>query len=348
MKRPGFLMSAAAMAFFIPATAARAQIPPAYHLVTTVVLGAPDRWDYVVFDRTSHRVYVAHGDRVTVIDGRDGTIVGNIEGMPGATHGIGISTATGRGYTDDGQAGEAVSFDLKTLKVTKRIKAAEDADGIVMDPKTGHIFVVNGFSKTLTVIDPQSNSAVATIDGGGRLEYAVVDGAGKLYVNGSDNNEIVRIDTATNRVDGRWPIPGCISPRGLAIDNAAHRLFSTCLNAVLTVINADNGAVVATLPIGQGTDGATFDPKRRLVFSSNNDGTLTVIEEKDSNTFIPRGSITTAFTGRTMAIDPDTGRLFVAAAEIDPTAAVPAGRGGGPGRPRPIPGSLKLLIIDPP
>lgn len=342
------LLGAAALALVLPPPTAGAQTTPAYHVVKTVALGAPDTWDYVVFDPPSHRVYIAHGDRLTVVDGHDGTVIGNIEGMPGGSHGTGISTANGVGYTDDGKAGEAVAFDLKTFKIIKRIKTADDADGIAVDPKSGHVFVVNGNSKTVTVIDPKTDSAIVTIDGGGGLEYPVAGGDGKLYVNGADNKEIIRIDTSTNKVDARWPIPGCTSPHGLAIDRVAHRLFSSCLNAVLTVVNTDNGAVVATLPIGQRTDGAEFDPRRHFVFSSNYDGTLSVIQEKDPQTYISLGSIKTAITGKNMGIDPDSGRLFVAVADIDRNAPVSPGRNGGPGRPKLLPGSLKLLFIDPP
>jgi DNA-binding beta-propeller fold protein YncE len=353
MNQSSRLASAVALASLLPAASAigqspAAQSPPAYRIVKTVALGAPDAWDYIVFDAPSHRVYVSHGDRVTVVDGRTGAILGNVEGIAGGTHGIGISTATSKGYTDDGRAGVAVSFDLKTLKTVKQIKAEDDADAITFDATSGHVFVVDGEPGHLTVIDPKTDSAIATVDAGGKLEYAVTGNNGKLYANGEAKKEIVRVDTATNKVDAHWPMPGCTSPHGLAIDRATHRLFSTCLNAVLTVVNADNGAVVATLPIGQGTDGAAFDPKRNLIFSSNSDGTLSVIQEKDPNTFVSLGSIKTAITGKNMEIDPDTGRLFVAVADIDPNAAIPSGRGGRAGRPRPLPGTLKLLFLDPP
>jgi YVTN family beta-propeller protein len=321
---------------------------PSYHVTKTVALGAPDRWDYIVYDSNMHRVYVSHGDRVTVVDGNNGAILGQVQGaMPGGTHGIGISTATGKGYTDDGQAGVAVPFDLKTLKVGKPIAALKDADGIAFDPTSGHVFVVDGDSEKLTVVDPKTDSVVATIDGGGGLEYAVAGGNGKVYVNGAEKKEIFRVDTASNKVDAHWPVPDCTSPHGLAFDAAGHRLFSTCLNNVMMVLNTDTGAVVAKLPVGAGTDGAAFDPKRKLVFSSNNDGTVTVIQEKDPQTFVALGSIKTQVTGKNMGIDPDTGRLFVAVADIDPKAPVPVGPNGRPGRPRPLPGTLKLLFLDP-
>lgn len=327
--------------------AASAQTAPSYHVTKTVALGAPDRWDYLVYDAPSHRLYVSHGDRVTVLDGKDGGILGQVEGMPGGTHGIGIVTAAGKGYTDDGKAGEAVAFDLKTLKTGKHIKAQDDADGIAFDPASGHIFVVDGDSKVLTVIDPKTDTAIATIDAGGGLEYAVSGNNGKLYVDGAEKKEIVRIDTATNKVDARWPIPGCTNPHGLAIDTRAQRLFASCVNSVLTVVNTQSGSVVATLPIGTGTDGAAFDPVRKLIFSSNFDGTVSVIREVSPEKYEALESIKTQVTGKNMTIDPASGRLFVAVADIDPNAPVPTGPNGRPGRPRPLPGSLKILFLDP-
>lgn len=329
---------------------AMAQTAPGYHITKMVPLGLPDRWDYVVYDRASHRVYVSHGDRVTVVDGRSGAVIGQVEGFPGGTHGIAIATASGRGYTDDGRAGEAGSFDLATLKVQQRIKAAADADAVAFDPRSGHVFVVNGDPGTLTVIDPKTDSAIATVQAGGKLEYAVADGSGKLYVNGEEKKEIVRIDTSTNQVDAHWPIPNCDSPHGLAVDPASHRLFSSCANKVLVVVNTDSGATVASLPIGAGTDAAAFDPKRRLVFSSNGrDGTLSVIREQDPNTFVAVGEVTTAVTARTMAVDPDSGRIFLVAADIDPNVAAPAAGApaGPPRRPALLAGSTKLLFLDP-
>ena len=329
------------------ATAAHAQTAPTYHVTQTVALGAPDRWDYLVYDAPSHRLYVSHGDRVTVLDGKDGKLLGAIEGMPGGTHGIGIVAALGKGYTDDGKAGEAVAFDLKTFKTGKRIKAQDDADGIAFDSASGHIFVVDGDSKVLTVIDPKTDTAIATIDAGGGLEYAVSGNNGKLYVDGAENKEIVRIDTATNKVDAHWPIPGCTSPHGLAIDTKAQRLFASCVNKVLTVVNARSGAVVASLPIGTGTDGAAFDPARKLIFSSNFDGTISVIHEVSPDKYQVLDSIKTQITGKNMTIDPASGRLFVTVADIDPNAPVPMGANGRPGRPKPLPGSLKVLFLDP-
>ncbi len=314
-------------------------------MTKTVALGAPDRWDFVVFDPASHKVFVAHGDRVTVVDGRTGAILGNVEGLQGGAHGIAIVPGTGRGYTDDGRAGTAASFDLDKLNLINTIKADADADAIVFDPTSGHVFVVDGDPGKLTVIDPKSDFAVATIDAGGKLETAVAGDNGKLYVNGEEKREIIRVDTATNQVDGHWPIPNCTSPHGLALDPEAHRLFSSCTNNVLVIVDADTGTTIATLPIGARSDAAAFDPKRKLIFSSNGDGSLSVIAEKDANTFVTVASVATLRSARTMAVDPVSGRLYVVAADttVNPSADPSDLRH----RYVVTPGSAKLLFLDP-
>ncbi|MGH8179695.1 MAG: YncE family protein [Steroidobacteraceae bacterium] len=326
--------------------------PPAhYHLARSVALGAPERWDYIVYDAPSHRVYVAHGDHLTVVDGRNGRVIGQVAGMPGGTHGIAISHAAGLGYTDDGRAGEGVAFSLKTLKVVKHLAAAPDADAVTIDPTSGHVFVVDGDPGLLTVIDPKADRVVATVHVGSKMEYAVAGDNGKVYVNGVEKREIYRVDTATNQVDATWAIPQCESPHGLAVDTATHRLFSSCENQRLVVVNFDTGATVATVPIGRGTDAAAFDPTRKLIFSSNGvDGTLSVIREVDANTFVPAGTVVTALSARTMSVDPQSGRVFVAAADTtaQAMAAARAARMAGKHGPSPFAsGSFKLLFFDP-
>jgi DNA-binding beta-propeller fold protein YncE len=322
-----------------------AQSQPLYRLTRAVPLGAPDRWDFVVFDPGSHKVFVAHGDRVTVVDGRTGMIIGNVEGLPGGTHGVAIVPGTGRGYTDDGKAGTAESFDLDKLTVIKSIKADADADAVVFDPTSDHVFVVDGDPGRLTVIDPKSDSSIATIDAGGKLETAVAGDNGKLYVNGEEKKEILRIDTATNQIDAHWAIPNCTSPHGLALDPETHRLFASCENNVLVVVDADSGTTVATMSIGARSDAAAFDPKRKLIFSSNGDGTLSVIEEKDANTFASLESVATKVGARTMAVDPESGRIYLVAADttINPSADSSDFRH----RFVVTPGSAKLLFLDP-
>jgi YVTN family beta-propeller protein len=333
-----------AMTALQPVSAADDQAP-LYKITSTVPLGAPERWDYLVFDADSGRVYVAHGSEVSVVDGRSGTVIGTIEPFPGGTHGIGISTATHTGYTDDGKAGVAVPFDLTTLKTGTPIPTAPDADGIVRDPASGHIFVINGDSGSITAIDPAKNAVVATIAAGGGLEFGLVDGKGNFFVDGAEHNEIIRINTATNTIEAHWPMADCKSPHGIAMDMATRRLFASCANNVMVVVDADSGKNLATLPIGSYNDGAAFDPVRKLALASNGDGTLTVVREKDANTFVVVGTVKTPLSARTIDIDQKTGRVFLAAADIakiDP----PAKPGGRP-HVEFVPGSLKLLILDP-
>jgi YVTN family beta-propeller protein len=318
--------------------------PPDYHISKVVPLGPPDRWDYVAFDPDSRRVYVAHGDRLTVVDGGSGAIIGTVQGMPGGTHGVAISHATGKGYTDDGKAGTVAVFDLTTLKVVKQIKAESDADGIVFDPPSGHIFVVDGDSGKLTVIDPKTEAVVATIDGGGGLEFGGTGNNGKFYVDGAEKNEIVRVDTATNKADAHWAMPTCVTPHGLAIDQVHRRLFASCSNKVMVVMNADNGAVIATLPIGEGSDFAVFDPERSVAYSSNRDGTLSAIAEKTPENFVALTPIPSQIGARTMAIDPKSGRIYLVTAEM--TVNESAATADFRHRYSIKPGSVRLLFLD--
>jgi YVTN family beta-propeller protein len=315
---------------------------PRYAIAKTVPIGAPDRWDYVVFDPEQDRVYVSHGPNVTVVDGKSGALIGTIV-VGGFTHGIAPVHALNKGYTDDGQAGEAVVFDLSTLKVLGHVKAQPDADGVVYDAKSGHVLVIDGDSGKVTVIDPKSDTVVATIDGGGGLEFGVSDDAGKFYVDGEKNNEIVRMDLSTNAADAHWPLNGCTSPHGLAIDRSKMRLFASCANKTMVVMNATNGAQIASLPIGIGTDFAEFDATRGLAFSSNRDGTVSIVAEKSADRFEDLPPVETSPGARTMAVDQKTGRIFLVTADFTTNEAVPV---SDRGHYTVKPGTAKLLFLD--
>lgn len=334
------------------AVAAPARPQPAYRLVRSVALGAPNSWDYAVYDPPSHRVFVAHGNRLTVVDGITGRIVGAVGPIPGGPHGTAFDARAGVGITDDGRYGEAVIFSLKTLHVLARLKVQRGADAVTFDPVSGHAFVIDGDTGTVAVIDPARRRVVTFIHIGGDLEYAVPGNNGQLYVNGVTHHEIFRINTATNRIDAAWPMPTCRSPHGLAIDTATHRLFASCENQRLVVVDSDNGSVVATVPIGRGTDADRFDPRRRLIFSSNGlDGTLSVIREVNADRFVPVATVRTAVSGRTMALDAESGRVFIVAAHTTPQALrafYAAWRAGKRPRGSPFtPDSLRLMFFDP-
>jgi len=302
--------------------AGAAQAGPLYTLSKSVPIGAPDRWDLLTFDPESHRVYIAHGDRVTVVDVPAGKVVGNVEGLPGGTHGVAVIASLHRGYTDDGKAGTANSFDLGVLKVLKAIPAADDADAIAFDRVSGNLFVIDSDPGKITVIDPRTDTVRATLDGGGKLEIGVADGLGKLFVNGEAKREILRIDTRTLNIDARWPIPDCESPHGIAVDPRSHHVFSSCANQLMVVVSTQDGSLLAKLPIGAHTDGAAFDPNSRRAFSSNGDGTLTVIGELKPDQFVVLDTVPTALGARTMTIDPKSGDLFVVAGDLKENAGV--------------------------
>jgi YVTN family beta-propeller protein len=316
-----------------------------YTITRTIPIGAPDHWDLLSFDTGSQRVYIAHGDRVTVVDGRSGTIIGNIAGYAGGTHGVAILPGSGRGYTDDGEAGTAHSFDTSTLQPIKTIKTGDDADAIVFDPLSRRLFVINSDPGTITVIDTTTDKVLATLVGGGKLEIGAADGAGKVYVNGEAKREVLRIDARTNTIDARWPIPSCESPHGIAVDAKARRVFSSCENNVMVIIDADNGKKIAELPIGSRTDGAAFDPGSRRAFSSNGDGTLTVIGEQAPDSFAVLGSVPTMRGARTMTLDPKSGRLYLMAADYTVNESVDPKDVRH--RYSVVPGSAKLLLLDP-
>lgn len=327
-------------ATLLATTAALAQTAPSYKLVKTVPIGAPDRWDYVVYH--DGRAYIAHADVLTVVDVAAGKVAGTLK-VGGASHGFAAVPGLNKGYTDDGKAGVAVAFDLKTLKETARIKVLPDADGIVYDPASGHVLVITGDSGKVAVIDPKTDKLIATIDGGGPLEFGVLDGNGKFYVDGEDKNEIVRMDLATNTADAHWPLAGCKTPHGLAIDRAKMVLFASCASKVMDVVNAKDGTLIATLPIGEGTDFAEYDATRGLAFSSNRDGTVSVITQKGGK-YVALAPITTMRGARTMGLDARTGRLFLVASDVTENNAVPA---TDRAHFKVTPGTAKLLVLEP-
>lgn len=334
------ILAAAALGAALLAGSALAA--PAYTLVASVPLGAPDRWDYVVVDPHSGRVYIAHSDKLAVIDGRAGVLIGQVEGIAGGTHGTGLSPATGQGFTDDGRNGLAVAFDLKTLKIVKQIPADQDADAIAVDPASGHVFVIEGDPAKITVVDPKTDQVAATISVGEKMEYAV-GGDGAVFIAGVEKRDFLKIDPKTNAVVARWPTPDCESPHGLAIDSIAHRAFMGCENQKLMVIDTQGGRVVTELAIGRGNDSVAFDTVRKRVLTGDGrDGTVTVYQELSPDRYQALEPIKTQVSGRTINVDPVTGRVFVPVADLDP-AAPP-----GPGRfPRFVPGSLKVMIFEP-
>jgi hypothetical protein len=337
-------MNLALFAVVISPMAASAQPSPLYTLTKTVPLPGGIKWDYLTFDTPTDRIYVSQGTEVTVVNGKTGAIIGSLKNLPGS-HGIAVDPATGLVYADSAGRQLAVAFNPATYQPVATAQVAYDADGMAYDAASKQIFVSGGDAGLVTPISTTSKTAAPDIALGGSPEFLVTDGAGSLYENIADKQEIIRIDTAKNAIRARWPIAQCVSPHGLAIDPATRRLFATCENAIALVVDADSGNIIATLPIGHGSDAAAFDPAQKRFFSSNGDGTLTVIAEHGPADFAVLGNVKTAPAARTMALDPATGRIFLVTATVL-SVQKPAGPNDHPHY-KFAPGSLKLLIFAP-
>ena len=313
-----------------------------YQLTQSIPLGAPERWDYLSFDAASNRVFAAHGDRIDVIDLSTRQVVGEVA-VNGA-NGAAIVSSIGKGYAGSRGGKSVVVFDLKTFEVLKTLPAAEDTDAIVYDPASRRVFLMQGDPREVTVIDTVTDTVALTIHLGGQPEFAAVDGQGKLYVNIEDKSQIQRVDTNSGKIDATWPIKVCEGPHGLAIDNESHRLFVSCVNSKLVVVSAIDGSVVSILPIGKHTDAAAYDGRTKRVFSSNGEGTLSVIQQDGADRYRALGEVSTQLGARTMAIDSQSGRIFLITgdyAEVTPRAT------DFRQRYRVKPGSARLLILDP-
>lgn len=323
-----------------------AQSSAGYHIAKTHTLGGDGRWDYVIPEPAKHRVFIARTNRVMVVDTDNGKLLGEVTGIHGA-HGTAIVESIGRGFATSGNDQSVVMFDTKTFKELARIPAAEDADAIIYDSVSNRVFTSNGDAHSSTVIDPVTGKQIKNIDLGGKPEYAASAGDGKVYANLTDVSEVVEIDAKAMTVSRRWSTEPCKQPVSMALDTVHHRLFSGCRSGVLAVSDYQAGKTITTLPIGMGVDGAGYDPKTGDVFTSNADGTLTVIHQDSADKYHVVGNVSTPMGSRNMGLDLTTHRIYVAAANFLPAAA-PAGnapRGRGP-RPDVAPGSFKLLVIE--
>lgn len=315
-----------------------------YDLVQSTTLGAPERWDYVMFNPADNRVFVAHGDRIDVVNAGSGRIAGHVGPLEGA-HGVAVAPELHRGFADSGLSHSVTVFNLDDLKTIARLPAGDDADAATYDGFSRRVFVMNGDSGTISVIDAASLRPVTTMRIGGKLEFAASDGRGALFVNLAAAGEVARIDTRTAAVTAHWPVPGCVSPHGLAYDDNTRRIFTSCLNGRLEVLDAASGRVVATLPIGLGSDSVAIDVKRRLVFSANSSGSISVIAILGAERFNGLPSLQTPPGARTMAVDPATGRIFLASASA--SGQKEAAGPGGMARFKFAQGSFRLLMFDP-
>jgi DNA-binding beta-propeller fold protein YncE len=334
----------------VPTARAQDAASGPYKVVKTLTIGGEGAWDYLTFDPQTQRLYITRTTHTIVVDSKTGKVVADI---PGGTrnHGTALVPAAGRGFITDGKDGDAGSvtvFDLKSNEVLGKLKAPVDADGIIFDPGSGKVLVVCGDASVLVPVDPKvdpkAGKTESPVDLGGKPEFLAVDGEGKAYVNLADKNEVAVVDTKSMKVLAHWPTAPGGEPTGMSIDRGGGRLFIGCRQpARMIVMSTRDGEILGDLPIGPGVDATLFDHGYGL--ASCADGTLTVVDRPIPGKFKVIQTLTTAPGARTMTVDPATGTLYLATADLQPAPAG-AGPNGRPQRPRPTPGTFKLIVVE--
>ena len=313
-----------------------------YHLLRTMHIASSGGWDYIALNPVQDNwLYVSHATQVNIINKNTGDSVGVISNTEGI-HGIAFAPEFKKGFTSNGRMNTVTVFDINTNAVQAQIKTGDNPDAIMYDNFTKKVFVCNGHSSDLTIINPATNEVVKTVALGGKPETAVSDEAGKIYINIEDKNEIVVLNTKNYSVEHRWKVGKGDEPSGLAIDTKTKRLFAGCSNKLLIVMNAENGKVMKELPIGDGCDGVAFDNTLKLAFSSNGDGTLTVIKEKSAKEFEVVDNVTTKKGARTLVVDEKVHTVYLPTAEFEPA---PPNATTKPKRRTTIPGTFQVLVV---
>lgn len=318
---------------------------PGYHFLKEIPIAGDTGWDYLSVDSEARRLYVTHGTHIVVLDLNTDTVVGDIPDTPGV-HGFALAPKLGRGFASDGGEAKVSVVDLKTLATTSKVGTEEGPDGILFEPGREEVYAFDGRAHAATVISAASGQVVATIKLPGKPEFPAADPrASRVYDNIEDKSEVVAIDTKTHQVVSDWPIAPGESASGMAFDAAHHRLFLGCENHLMLMMDSTTGKVVASVPIGSGVDANAFDDELQLAFSSNGEGTVTIAHEDSPSKLTIVQTLKTQPSARTMALDPKTHRIYLAAATFGPA---PAQAPGGPRRRPPIvPGSFKVLVYGP-
>jgi len=312
-----------------------------YHLVGSVPLGAAagdaEYFDYVTVDPVGRRVYIAHGTEVKVLDADNFSIAGVITGLK-RCHGVALVPELGKGFITDGDAGKIVVFDIKTLKIAGEIRTYPDADSLIYDPSSKLVFAFNGDSKNASVIDPEKETVVKTIDMGGGPEQPAADGKGTIYDNNEESNDVVVIDAHALNIKTRWSTKPAGQAVALALDIEHHRLFSAGRNpATLVMMDADNGKVLQSFAIAAGVDGTIYDSATGLVFSSTRAGVLHIFHEDSPDHLSSVEEIQTAYGAKTIGLDPKTHNLFLVTGDFTPPDGPKAAR-------KAIKGTARVLI----
>ena len=286
-----------------------------YKIRNTFTIEGDGGWDYIALDENTGRIFVSHSMVTNVVDSKSGKLISTIQNTNGV-HGIALAQKENKAFISCGKDSTVSVINLVTLELITKIKVSgSNPDAILYDDFSNKVFVYNGHSSNATVIDAKTNVVVATIPLAGKPEFSVCDGNGKVYVNIEDKSLVTEINSATLKVENNWStLPG-EEPSGLALDNNAHRLFSVCDNKKMVIMDAQKGNIIAALEIGEHVDGCVFDPALKRAYTSNGEGTITVVQEENANKFSILTTITTKRGARTICIDTKTHHLFLPTAQ---------------------------------
>jgi hypothetical protein len=323
-----------------------AQTDTPYKVLDTQQLMGSGGIDYVYADNDGRRVYVPRGNSTFVFDLDSHKYIGAITNISG--RGVAIDTASHHGISSSSPLG---MFDTETMQKIKSIDITGRPDGILREPFTGKVLILSHSAPSITLVDPKEGTVTGTIEVGGALEQAQSDGQGKLYVCVEDENKIAVVDMKTLKVLTKYDLGDKgDGPAGLGLDVKNHILFAMCHSQNCVILNADDGKILATLPIGNGTDGGGFNPNTMEAFSSQGNGTLTIIKENSPSSFVVEQTVTTKQGGKTCSLDLKNNRIIVVCTERAPQPAAPdtnapAGGGRRGGRGGGGPGNLDVLWV---
>jgi YVTN family beta-propeller protein len=316
-----------------------------YKFLNEIPIGGEGGWDILTVDAAARRLYLSHATKVVVVDLEKNAVAGEIADTPGV-HGFLTVPEVQRGFSSNGKENKASVVDLKTLRTISKIDTGESPDALVYDSKHGEVYIFNHRGSSVTVIDAKTSKVAATISLGGAPEFAAVDPtADRVYVNIEDKSEVAAIDTAKHEVVAHWPLAPGEEPSGIALDAAHHRLFATCHNKMMEMVDTESGKVVGSVPIGTGVDGAAFDDASQLAFASCGEGTTTIAKEEAPDKLSVIQTLKTERGARTMALDPKTHRIYLPTAQFEPAPS--PSPGSSPARPKIVPNTLKLLVYGP-
>ena len=335
------LILASIFGLFFSLTPAHGAAPDSYHFIQAIPIGGAGGWDYLTIDPSARRLFMSQATRIVVIDIEKNKIIGEITDTPGV-HGIAISGELNRAFSSNGKENKVSIIDLATRKTIAKVSTGENPDAIIYIPQSHEVYAFNGRTKSATVIMARSGDVAATIALAGKPEFAAVDTTSqRVFVNIEDKSVVEVIDTKSHQIAATWPLAPCETPTGMAIDTRNQRLFIGCENELMVMMDSATGKILSTVPIGKGVDAIAYDQGTKFVFSSNGEGTVTIAQEATPGKLTVSQTLKTQKGARTLALDPQTHRIYLPAADFElPTS----GEGKRPGI---IPGTLKILVYGP-